>query len=156
MGRIVGPIFTQNSRLHWWYFWLANMAFHWIPFGLIWLALAKNREPWISIGVDWGWFYNYRVWFGGLIILLIAMAFVMPGVLYEGELPKRSHTVFMAPVSTAERLFIHGTPRNLEGLITYTAAGLAFGVPFILMKLKRLEILVLIHFAIDAGMVLAP
>ncbi|MFQ5676049.1 MAG: hypothetical protein ACE5G1_09150 [bacterium] len=22
MGKIVGPIFTENSRLHWWYFWL--------------------------------------------------------------------------------------------------------------------------------------
>ena len=128
------------------------------------------------------------------------MAFVMPGVHYEGELPKRSQTIFMAPVSTPERLFlifgaltagvteevlfrgfaftrlgrviknpwlvlpvtvvaflfIHGTPRNVEGFITYAMAGLAFGVPFIVMKLRRLEILMLIHFLIDAGMVLAP
>lgn len=200
MGQIVVPIFTENSRLHWWYFWLANLAFHWIPFALIWLALAKNSERWDSIGVDWSWFVKHRIWFGGLIVLLITMAFVMPGALYEGELPKRSQTIFMAPVSTPERLFlifgavtagvteellfrgfaftrlgrvirnpwlvlpitvvaflfIHGTPRNVEGLITYTMAGLAFGVPFILMKLRRLEILILIHFLIDAGMVLAP
>ena len=200
MGEIVTPIFTQNSRRHWWYFWLANMAFHWIPFALIWLALARNRERWISIGVDWRWFDKHRIWFASLISFLIIMAFVMPGVLYEGELPKRSQTIFLAPVSTVERLFIilgaasaavteevlfrgfaftrlgrvirnpwlvlpitviaflfiHGTPRDLEALITYTVAGLAFGVPFILMNLSRLEILILIHFGIDAAMVLAP
>ena len=36
MGRLVTPIFTEDSRPHWWYFWLANLAFHWIPFALIW------------------------------------------------------------------------------------------------------------------------
>jgi len=177
-----------------------HLAFHWIPFALVWLALAKNQERWDSIGVDWSWFVKHGLWFSGLIVLLIGMAFLMPGALYEGELPKRSQTIFMAPVSTSERLFvifgaltagvteegvfrgfaftrlgrvirnpwlvlpitvvaflfIHGTPRNLEGLITYTAAGMAFGVPFILMKLRRLEILVLIHFLFDSSMVLAP
>jgi hypothetical protein len=34
--------------------------------------------------------------------------------------------------------------------------GVAFSVPFILMKFGRREILILIHFLIDAGMVLAP
>ncbi len=200
MGQIVAPIFTEDSRPHWWYFWLANMAFHWIPFALIWLALVKNKERWDSIGVNWSWFIKHGLWFGGLTVILIVMAFVMPGVLYEGELPKRSQTIFMAPVSTPERLFlifgaltagvteevlfrgfaftrlgrvirtpwlvlpitvvaflfIHGKPQNVEGLITYAVAGLAFGVPFILMQLSRLEILILIHFLIDASMVLAP
>jgi uncharacterized protein len=200
MGQIVEPIIAQNSRQHWWYFWLANMAFHWIPLALIWLALTKNLEPWSSIGVDWSWFVKHRIWFGGLIFFLAVMAFVMPGVLYEGELPKRSQTIFMAPVSTPERLFvilgaitagvteevlfrgfaftrlgrivknlwlvlpvtvvafvfIHGTPRSAGGLINYTMSGLAFGVPFILMKLRRLELLILVHFLIDASMVLAP
>jgi membrane protease YdiL (CAAX protease family) len=200
MGRIILPIFTENSRPHWWYFWLANMAFHWIPFALIWLALVRNNERWTSIGVDWNWFVGHRVWFGSLLVFLVAMAFIMPGVLYDGELPKRSQTIFMAPVSTAERLFlifgaltaavteevvfrgfaftrlgriirrpwfvlpitvvsflfIHGMPRNVEGAIAYTSAGLFFGVPFILMNLKRLEILILVHFLIDASMVLAP
>lgn len=200
MGRIITPIFTEDSRLHWWYFWLANMAFHWIPFGFVWLALRKNRESWTSIGLDWGWFLRNRVWFALLIGFLVIMAFVMPGIHYGGSLPVRSQTIFIAPVSTAERLFviwgaitaavteevlfrgfaftrlsrvirnpwlilpitllsflfIHGTPRDVEALVSYTAAGLAFGVPFILMKYRRLEILILIHFLIDAGMVLAP
>jgi len=34
------------------------------------------------------------------------MAFVAPGLHYDGELPKRSRTIFMAPVSTLERLFL--------------------------------------------------
>jgi membrane protease YdiL (CAAX protease family) len=60
------------------------------------------------------------------------------------------------PVTVVSFLFIHGTPRDVGGLVAYTAAGLAFGVPFILMGLRRLEILIAIHFAIDASMVLAP
>ena len=128
------------------------------------------------------------------------MAFVMPGVHDGGNPPKLSQTIFMAPVSTPERLFlifgavtagvteevlfrgfaftrlgrvirnpwlvllitvvaflfIHGTPRDVESVITYSAAGLAFGVPFILMKLRRLEILIAIHFLNDAGMVMTP
>ena len=125
----------------------------------------RNREPWASIGVDWGWFAKHRLWLGGLILVLIVMAFVAPVVHYGGELPKRSQTIFMAPVSTPERLFlifgaftagvteevifrgfaftrlvrvlgnawvvlpitvvsflfIHGTPRDVEGLVTYAA-----------------------------------
>jgi len=60
------------------------------------------------------------------------------------------------PITVVSFLFIHGTPRNVPALMNYTMAGLAFGIPFILMKLNRLEILILIHFLIDAGMVLTP
>jgi hypothetical protein len=31
MGEMVRPIISEHSRMHWWFFWLANMAFHWIP-----------------------------------------------------------------------------------------------------------------------------
>jgi len=60
------------------------------------------------------------------------------------------------PITVIAFLFIHGTPHDLGGLMAYTAAGLAFGIPFILMKLSRLEVLIAMHFAIDASMVLAP
>lgn len=200
MGQIIAPIFTENSRAHWWYFWLANLAFHWIPLAFIWLALRRNGESWNSIGLDWSWFTKYKLWFGLLITILVIAAFLMPGVLYGGTLPVRSQTIFLAPVSSFERLFlifgaftaglteevifrgfamtrlnrvfqnlwivlpitvvsflfIHGTPRDVEGLISYILAGLAFGIPFILMGLKRLELLILIHFLIDASMVFAP
>src|SRR5688572_29339972 len=104
MGRIITPIFTENSRVHWWYFWLAILAFHWIPFAFIWLALRKNGEDWKSIGLDWDWFSKYKIWLGGLIVILVAAAFVMPRVLYGETLPVRSQTIFMAPVSSIERL----------------------------------------------------
>jgi membrane protease YdiL (CAAX protease family) len=200
MGHIITPIFTENSRVHWWYFWLAVLAFHWIPFALILLALRKNGEDWKSIGLDWNWFARHKIWLGGLIVILVAAAFIMPGVLYGETLPVRSQTIFMAPVSSLERLFviffaftaalteevifrgfamtrlnrviknpwmvlpitvisflfIHGTPRSVDGLINYIFAGLAFGIPFVLMKMRGLEILILIHFLIDASMVFAP
>ncbi|HKQ46626.1 MAG TPA: CPBP family intramembrane glutamic endopeptidase [Phycisphaerae bacterium] len=59
------------------------------------------------------------------------------------------------PITVVSFLFIHGTPRSVQMCVVYAFAGLAFGVPFILMKQRRLEVLILIHFLIDAGMVLA-
>jgi membrane protease YdiL (CAAX protease family) len=53
-------------------------------------------------------------------------------------------------------VFIHGEPRSIAQTLNYLVAGLAFGIPFILMKLRRLEIVILIHFLIDASLVLAP
>jgi len=200
MSGIVGPIIVDQSRAHWWYFWLANMLFHWLPFALIWLAIHRTGEGWKSIGVDWGWFWRVRWWAGTLFVLLAIAAIVMPRIHYGDELPGISQTVFLAPVSSVERLwviwgavtagvaeevlfrgfaltrltrvvrspwlalpitviafiFIHGTPRDPGSLIAYAGAGLAFGIPFILMKMKRLEILIAIHFLIDASMVLAP
>lgn len=200
MGELVRPIILQHSRAHWWYFWWANMAFHWVPFGLVWLALRGNGEGWSSIGVDWAWFWKLRWLFGAILGLLGVAAFLMPGVHYGEQLPGISRSVFLAPVSRLERLwviwvavtagvteevlfrgfaltrltrilrspwlalpltlvaflFIHGKPRDMGQLLAYTIAGLAFGVPFIFMKLKRLEVLIAIHFAIDASMVLAP
>lgn len=200
MSQIITPIFTHNSRRHWWYFWLANLAFHWIPFAAIWLALRKNGEDWHSLGLDWGWFARRKIWLGLLLAALVAAAFVLPSWYYGATPPPRSRTIFVAPVTTVERLFlifgaftaavteevifrgfaltrlqrmlgspwlalpmtvisflfIHGMPRNAVALMNYTLAGLAFGVPFILMGLRRLEILILLHFLIDASMVFAP
>lgn len=200
MGELVRPIISEHSRTHWWYFWFANMAFHWIPFGLVWWTLRQERQPWSSVGVDWGWFQRSQWWWIGILSGLIAGALFLPAIHYQGEFPGISQTVFMAPVSTLERLwviwgavtaavteevlfrgfaltrlpryvrsvwlalcisvisfvFIHGTPRSPEQATSYAIAGLAFGIPFLWMKLKRLEILIAIHFLIDATMVLAP
>jgi membrane protease YdiL (CAAX protease family) len=60
------------------------------------------------------------------------------------------------PLTVVPFLFIHGTPRSVEHVMIYLGAGLAFGVPFILLGLRRLEVLILFHFLIDAGLVLAP
>lgn len=200
MSDIVRPIIVDHSRRHWWYFWFASMLFHWLPFALVWLTIRRSREGWGSVGVDWAWFWRVRWPIGALFAVLVVAAFVMPRIHYGDSTPGISQTVFLAPVTPIERLwviwgavtagvteevlfrgfaltrltrvvrspwlalpitvaafiFIHGTPRDIGSLVTYGAAGLAFGVPFILMKMKRLEILIAIHFLIDAGMVLAP
>jgi membrane protease YdiL (CAAX protease family) len=200
MGNIVTPIFKENSRVHWWLFWGVNFLFHWIPVGLIYLALRKNGETFQSIGLDLGFFKKYKWWFLGTLILLVVASIVIPKVIYEGDYPLISNTIFMGPISTPERLFvivgaftaafteeiifrgfaltrltkffkspwipllisiisflfIHGTPRNYGMAANYLFAGLAFGLPFIFMKMRRLEILIVIHFIIDASLVFAP
>jgi len=196
---LVRPIFS-GSRAHRWMFWGALLAFHWAPFGLVAWDLRRKGEAWPSIGVDWGAFQRQRHWCYAVLALLVAAAFVMPGVHYPDGPPKISPTIFLVGMTTPERLliifaaitagvteeaifrgyaltrlgrwfgsawwalpvsavsflFIHGVPRDEWMLVNYTLAGLAFGVPFILMKLKRLELLIAIHFAIDASMVFAP
>jgi len=200
VGRLVPPIIRDGSRLHWWLFYLANFAFHWLPFGLVWLTLYRNAESWASLGVDWSWFRRSAVWLALVIGTLVAAAFVMPSVHYPDGLPRVSQTIFLAPVSSTERLFmilvavtagvteevlfrgfaltrlagllgsawlglpvavvsfvfIHGVPQSTGQAISYVLAGLAFGVPFLLMRCRRLEWLILIHFLIDAALVFAP
>jgi membrane protease YdiL (CAAX protease family) len=135
-----------------------------------------------------------------LLAALVAGALFLPGVYYDGTLPRISGTIFLAPVSTAERLFmilvaasagiaeevqyrglpftrlgpvlgspwfvlpitmvsflfVHGGPDSVQMAINYLAIGMAFGVAFLLLRRRRLEWLMLIHFLIDASMVLAP
>ncbi len=193
-------LLDENLRTEWWYFHLSNFIFHWISFLFVWMALSKNKQSWDSIGVNWQWFIKYKLWFMLLFALLSISAIVMPGILYGEQLPVKSQSHFIGPVSTVERLFmiitaltaavteevlfrgfaltrlkrwisnpwlilpvtvasfvlIHGEPRSIEQVMPYVIGGIAFGVPFILMGLKRLEIMILIHFFIDAGLVLAP
>jgi membrane protease YdiL (CAAX protease family) len=200
MAGIVRPIIVEQSRTHWWAFWWANMLFHWVPFGLVWLALWSSGEDWRSIGVDWAWFWQMRWVIGAVILLLSIAAFVVPELHYNGDPPGISQTIFLGPVTPIERLwiiwvavtagvteevlfrgfaiarltrvlgnpwlalpitvvafvFIHGSPRGVGPFVAYVMAGLGFGVPFVLMKLKRLEVLIAIHFFIDASMVFAP
>lgn len=202
IGQIVEPIFTEHSRRHWWYFWIAGVLVHWIPFAFVWLALQRNGESWESIGVQWGWFRKRSVAIPLIVLVvgLVAGAFIAPLVYYGDTPPGMSRTIFIAPVSTVERLamifiaitagvteevlfrgfaftrlmrvarniwlvlpvtlisfiYLHGSPRDAQQFFTYLMAGLAFSIPFILMKFRRLEVLILIHFLIDAGMVIAP
>lgn len=200
MGRIIEPILTDGSRLHWWLFWLTNLAFHLIPFFYVARTLARAGESWQTIGLDWHWFVRKRFWILGLIVLLVIASVLLPHAYYGGSLPVISGTVFMAPVSTAERLFviaaaavvaiteealfrgfaitrlqnamssvtlavllpslsfifIHGTPDSWMAGLNYLMAALAFSIPFVLLKFKRLERLIMIHFLIDASLVLAP
>jgi membrane protease YdiL (CAAX protease family) len=200
MGNIIAPIFEENSRYHWWLFWIANLVFHWTPFYLIYLALKKNGENFQSVGLDLMFFHRYKWWLLGIIVVLVGASILTPKLIYDGDLPFISKTVFMGPITTPERLFviigaftaayteeiifrgfaitrlskffktpwipllvsiisflfIHGTPRSYEMAANYIFAGLAFGLSFIFMKMRRLEILILIHFFIDASLVFAP
>ena len=56
----------------------ALLAFHWVPFAVVWAALRRNGEPWSSIGVDWGWFVRRKYWVGGVLLVLAAAAFAAP------------------------------------------------------------------------------
>jgi membrane protease YdiL (CAAX protease family) len=198
--QFMASLLDENSRTEWWYFHLTNFVFHWMPFLFIWMALNKNKQGWDSIGVNWQWFIKYKLWFVLLLVFLVISACLMPSILYGEQLPVKSQSHFIGPVSTVERLFmiitaltaavteevlfrgfaltrlkqwvsnpwfilpitvisfvlIHGEPRSIEQVMPFVIGGVVFGVPFILMGLRRLEIMILIHFFIDAGLVLAP
>ncbi len=106
MGELVRPIIADNSRTHWWYFWLANMFFHWGPFVMVWVAVRHERTTWLSIGVDWLWFWRMRWWIALIFVALGVAAFLMPKIHYGNQLPGQSQTIFMAPVSEIERLWV--------------------------------------------------
>ncbi len=191
----------QFDEGFWWFFWLRNIPYHWVPFFFIWLALYKNKENWNSIGLNLEWYAKYKYLFIFLLLALVMAAFILPEIYYQDPNSSTSETgFFFAPVTTTERLLvlfmaftagvteevifrgfaltrlkiwisnpwfilpitlvsfllIHGQPEDLGRSINYVIAGCAFGIPFILLGLKRLDILILIHFLIDASMVIAP
>jgi uncharacterized protein len=63
---------------------------------------------------------------------------------------------FILPITLISFLLIHGEPENINRVLFYIVGGCAFAIPFILMGLKRLEIIILVHFIIDVSTVLAP
>ena len=191
--------FGEEHRANWWFFWGSNFIYHWVPLLFIWFALFKNRENWNSIGLNFRWYLANKYWFIILFVVLIIAAFILPGIYYT-ELPQKSNTVFFAPVSTTERLFvilmafttgfteevlfrgfaftrlkrivknsyfilfitivsfllIHGQPESIGRSLNYIIAGAVFGIAFITFKFKRLEALILVHFLINASLVIAP
>lgn len=129
----------RGNRQSWWQFHTAGLIAHWVPFLLIWLALRRNGESWQSIGLDLAWFRRRWLWFAGLGVVLVAAAFLMPGVLYEGALPRRSQTHFMAPISVAERLMI---------ILVAVTAGLTEEVIFRGFAFTRLQRVLRSHWTI--------
>jgi len=63
---------------------------------------------------------------------------------------------FILPITLVSFLLIHGEPESLNRVLFYIFGGCAFAIPFILMGLKRLEIIILVHFIIDVSIVFAP
>jgi len=72
------------------------------------------------------------------------------------ELNRRMAWPLAVLASGISFVFIHGTPRSVEFFATYFMASLFFAIPFVAMKYRRLELLVLIHFLIDASLAIAP
>ena len=191
--------FGEKHRQSWWFLWVSNFIYHWVPFLFVWFALFKNRENWDSIGLNLKWFVAKRYWIVVTFCALSLAAIVVPEI-YYAELPKKSHTVPFGPISTAERFFmvvmafttgfteevlfrgfaftrlqrlvrnsyvvltitiisfwlIHGQPESVGRSLNYIISGAVFGGMFILLKYRRLEFLVLIHFLINASLVIAP
>jgi membrane protease YdiL (CAAX protease family) len=95
------------------------------------------------------------------MIFIAITAGVTEEVLFRGfaftRLMRVARNIWLVlPVTLISFVYLHGSPRGPEQFVTYLMAGLGFSVPFILMKFRRLEVLILIHFLIDAGMVIAP
>ncbi|MBN8431404.1 CPBP family intramembrane metalloprotease [Microbulbifer salipaludis] len=193
-------VFEEDARSGWWWFWTGNFFYHWVPALFVWLCLYKNKETWESIGVSLAWYAKRKYSITGVIVALVVAAFVLPDIYYGDNLPQHSQTIYFAPISTNERLFmivmaittgvteevlfrgfaftrlkrlinnpwlilpitlvsfllIHGQPDNLGRSLHYIIGGCAFGISFILFKLKRLELLIVVHFFINASLALAP
>ncbi|MEE8294686.1 MAG: CPBP family intramembrane glutamic endopeptidase [Sphingomonadales bacterium] len=98
--------FTPSGALaNWWGFWGGIILGHWVMFGLIAWHLKKTGEGWASIGLDPGFFKRHRFWLGGILVILIIAAFVVPDLYYKEGLPKKSFSHPFGPVSTGQRLF---------------------------------------------------
>jgi membrane protease YdiL (CAAX protease family) len=62
---------------------------------------------------------------------------------------------FILPIIAISFVFIHGEIRSLGATLNYVLFSLIFGAGFILKGFKRLELLILIHFSINASLVFA-
>jgi membrane protease YdiL (CAAX protease family) len=94
------------------------------------MAFNKNKQGWGSIGVNWQWFINYKLWFVLLLVFLALSAFLMPNIHYGGQLPVKSKTHYIGPVSIVERLFM---------IITALTAAVKEEVLFRGFELTRLQ-----------------
>jgi membrane protease YdiL (CAAX protease family) len=63
---------------------------------------------------------------------------------------------FMLPIIAISFVFIHGEIRSVGQTLNYIVFSLVFGAAFILMNVRRLEILITIHFVINASLVFVP
>jgi uncharacterized protein len=95
------------------------------------------------------------------IIVLALTASITEEVIFRGFALTRlkrfvSNPWFILPVIAVSFVFIHGQFRSIGLTLNYLIFSLIFGVCFILLRFKRLEILILIHFLINASLVFVP
>ena len=95
------------------------------------------------------------------IIVLAFTAAITEEVIFRGFALTRLKRIipnpwFILPIIAISFVFIHGEIRSLGLTLNYVIFSLIFGAGFILKKFKRLEILILIHFLINASLVFVP
>ena len=60
------------------------------------------------------------------------------------------------PVTMVAFVFLHGSPPNLAIALNFAVVGAVFGVVFILMRCRRLEVLILVHAAVNVLYIFLP
>jgi membrane protease YdiL (CAAX protease family) len=95
------------------------------------------------------------------MFVLVFTASVTEEVIFRGFALTRlkrfvSNPWFILPVIAVSFVFIHGQFRSVGLTLNYLIFSMIFGACFILLRFKRLEILILIHFLINASLVFAP
>lgn len=60
------------------------------------------------------------------------------------------------PLIAISFVFIHGEIRSIGQTLNYIGFSVAFGAGFIFCKFKRLELLIVVHFMINASLVFVP
>jgi len=95
------------------------------------------------------------------LVTIIALAFtaaIAEEVIFRGFALTRLKRIipnpwFILPIIAISFVFIHGEIRGIGPTLNYLIFSLIFGAGFILKGFKRLEILIMIHFLINASLV---
>ena len=95
------------------------------------------------------------------IIALAFTAAITEEVIFRGFALTRLKRIIpnpwlLLPIIAISFVFIHGEIRSAGATLNYLIFSLIFGAGFILLGLKRLEILIIIHFLINASLVFVP
>lgn len=95
------------------------------------------------------------------IIVLAFTAAITEEVIFRGFALTRLKRViknpwFILPIIAVSFVFIHGEIRSIGQTLNYLVFSIVFGGIFILLRFKRLEILIVIHFMINASLIFVP
>jgi len=95
------------------------------------------------------------------IIVLALTAAITEEVIFRGFALTRLKRLIpnpwlILPIIAISFVFIHGEVRSLGQTLNYIVFSFVFGIGFILKGFRRLEILITIHFLINASLVFVP
>jgi len=100
----LGSWFPGLARPHYWSFVITIVILEWMAFGAVFGVLKKDRESWCSIGLDWTWFRERRMWFAFFLLISLLAALIMPHM-YGYVPPNDPRTIDIGPASSMERVF---------------------------------------------------